>query len=53
MFYLVQTDQLVIKIDELLILDVHNTTVPIGRYSPHTLRFKREKFSWGIMLQVR
>ena len=44
-FYLLQTDQLVTKIDGSLTLDVHNTSVPIGRYSPHTLRFKGEKLN--------
>ena len=52
-FYLLQTDRLVIKIDELLTLNVHNTSVPIERCTPHTLWFKREKSSWGILLQVR
>ena len=40
MFYLLQIEQLVIKIDGLLTLDVHSTSVPIRRYSLHTFRFK-------------
>ena len=52
-FYLLQIDQLVKKIDGLLILTVHNTLVPIGRCSLYTLRFKGEKSSWGILLQAR
>jgi len=39
-FYLLQTDQLVTKIDGLLTLNVHNTSVPTGKCSLHTLRFK-------------
>jgi len=52
-FYLLQTDQLVTKIDGLSTLAVHNTSVSIERCSPHTLRFKREKSSWEILLQAR
>ena len=36
MFYLLQTDQLVTKIDGLLLLDIHSTSIPIGKYL-HTL----------------
>jgi len=39
-FYLLQTDQLVTKIDESYILIVHSISVPIERCSLHTLRFK-------------
>jgi len=52
-FYLLQTNQLVIKIDGLLTLNVHSTSVLIGRYYLYTLWFKREKSSWGILLQAR
>ena len=34
-FYLLQINQLVTKLDELLTLDVHSTSVPIERYSLH------------------
>ena len=47
-FFLLQTDQLVTKIDRLLTLDIHNTSAPIWRCSLHTFRFKGEKFSWKI-----
>jgi len=52
-FYLLQIDRLVIKIDGLLILEVHSISVPIGRCSPHALWFKGEKSSWGILLRAR
>ena len=39
--------------DRLLTLDVHSTSVPIGRCFPHTLQFKGEKSSWRILLQAR
>jgi len=39
-FYLLQTNQLVTKINRLLTPNVHSTSVPIGRCSPHTLQFK-------------
>ena len=52
-FYLLQTDQLVTKIDRLLTLDIHSTSVLVERCSPLTLQLKREKSSWGILLQVR
>jgi len=52
-FYLSQTDQSIIKIDELLTLDVHIISVPIERCSPHTLWFKEERSSWGTLLQTR
>jgi len=52
-FYLLQADQSVTKIDELLTLDVHSISVPIERYSSHTLRFKEERSSWEILLRAR
>ena len=51
MFYLLQTVRSVTKIDGLLTLDVHNISVPIGRCSVHTLRFKGEWSSWKILLR--
>jgi len=39
-FYLLLTNQLITKIDEKLTLNVHNTSVPIRRYSSYTLWFK-------------
>jgi len=47
------TDRSVGNKDRLLTLDVHSTSVPIGKCSLHTLQFKREKSSWEILLQVR
>jgi len=44
-FYLLQTNRSVIRIYELLTLDVQSISVPIGRCSSHTLRFRREKSS--------
>ena len=43
-------DVTVRKIDGLLTMDVHNISVPIGRCSPHTLRFIGEFSSWEIQL---
>ena len=43
--YLLQTDQLVTKIDGLLTLYVHITSVPIGRCSLHTLRLENSATS--------
>jgi len=45
MFYLLQTDRSVAKIDGLLTLHVLSISVPIGRCSLYTLRFKRERSS--------
>jgi len=53
MFYLLHIDQLVTKIDGLLTLDIHSTSVLIGRCFLHTHRFKGEKSLWGILLQER
>ena len=44
-FYLLQTDPSVTKINGLLTLDVH-ISVPIGRCSPNTLRFKGRGLHW-------
>ena len=44
-FYLLQIDRSVTKIDGLLILNIHIISVPIRRYSLHTLWLKEERSS--------
>ena len=50
MFYLLQIDRSVIKIDRLLTLNVHIILVLVERCSSYTLRFKGERSSRRILL---